>query len=136
MSVYKLTSATNCFRQKLLAIIWVFLCLSLHRTSDSIVCHDYKLPTLDCNIWISRPHDQAPAFEFDFYEKPMKSKYVVMVKSAMDYQQNISILSNAGVLRQNFKKAVYCLRSIILASEVYFLAQYQYIYAIFIVVLG
>ena len=30
---------------------------------------------------------------------------------------------NAGVLRQNFKKAVYCLRSIILALEVYFLAQ-------------
>ena len=98
--------------------------------------YDHKLPTLDCNIWISRPHDQAPAIEFDFYEKPMKSKYVVMEKSAMDYQQKVSILSNAGVLRQNFKKAVYCLRSIILASEVYFLAQYQYIYAIFIVVLG
>ena len=42
----------------------------------------------------------------------------------------------AGVMRQNFKKAVYCLRSIILASEVNFLVQYQYIYEIFIVVLG
>ena len=55
---------------------------------------DHKLPTLDCNIWISCPHDQAPAIEFDFYEKPMKSKYVVMEKSAMDYQKKMSILSN------------------------------------------
>ena len=49
---------------------------------------------------------------------------------------NLGFELGAGVLRQNFKKAVHCLRSIILASEVYVMAQYQYIYAIFIVVLG
>ena len=34
--------------------------------------------------------------------------------------------TNAGVLLQNFQTEVYCLRSMILASEVYFLAPYQY----------
>ena len=43
---------------------------------------------------------------------------------------------NPGVLLRNFQTEVYCLRSIILAEEVYFLAQYQYICAIFIVVLA
>ena len=43
-------------------------------------------------------------------------------------------MTSAGVLLQNFQTKVYCLRSIFLASEVYFLAQYQYICAIFIVV--
>ena len=43
---------------------------------------------------------------------------------------------DSGVLLQNFQTKVYCLRSIFLSSEVYFLAQYQYIYAIFIVVLA
>ena len=40
----------------------------------------------------------------------------------------------AGVLLRNFQTEVYCLRSIILALEVYFLAPYQYNLAIFIVV--
>ena len=41
---------------------------------------------------------------------------------------------NPGVLLRNFQTKVYCLRSIFLATEVYFFAQYQYICAIFIVV--
>ena len=48
----------------------------------------------------------------------------------------IFFYQNAGVLQENFQTEVYCLRSIIFASEVYFWVQYQYIYAIFIVVLA
>ena len=40
------------------------------------------------------------------------------------------------MLLQNFQTKVYCLRSIFLALEVYIWAPYQYIYAIFIVVLA
>ena len=55
---------------------------------------DKKLPTLDTNIYFSRPEDQAPVLEYHFYEKPMKTKYVILESSAMDYSQKMQILGN------------------------------------------
>ena len=60
-------------------------------------------------------------------------------KMVMQCVSNIFLFLAAktqGVLLRNFQTKVYCLRSTFLASEVYFLAQYQYICVIFIVVLA
>ena len=42
---------------------------------------------------------QAPILEYQFYEKPTITKYVILECSAMDYSQKLSILSNDLVRR-------------------------------------
>ena len=61
--------------------------------------HNNKLPTLDTNLWISKADGKTPQIEYEFYEKPMNSKYCILEKSAMDYQSKFSILSQDLVRR-------------------------------------
>ena len=62
---------------------------------------DLKLPTLDTRVWLEKSQDSAqpPQFNFSFYEKPMKSRYVVLEKSAMSYKQKVAILGQEVVRR-------------------------------------
>ena len=61
--------------------------------------HDKKLPTLDTNIWFSRPESGAPIVQYEFFEKSMNSKFCILEKSAMAYESKLSILSNEVVRR-------------------------------------
>ena len=60
---------------------------------------DKKLPTLDTNIWFSRPEAGAPIVQYEFFEKSMNSKFCILEKSAMAYESKLSILSNEVVRR-------------------------------------
>ena len=60
---------------------------------------DKKLPTLDTNIWFSRPESGAPIVQYEFFEKSMNSKFCILEKSAMAYESKLSILSNEVVRR-------------------------------------
>ena len=60
---------------------------------------DKKLPTLDTNIWFSRPEAGAPGVQYEFFEKSMNSKFCILEKSAMAYENKLSILSNEVVRR-------------------------------------
>ena len=60
----------------------------------------FKLPTLDTSLYVTRPDNAPPVIQYEFYEKPMNSKYVIMEKSAMEHSSKLSILSNDLVRRQ------------------------------------
>ena len=52
---------------------------------------DKKLPTLDTNTWFSRPEAGAPCVQYEFFEKSMNSKFCILEKSAMAYENKLSI---------------------------------------------
>ena len=54
---------------------------------------------MDTSIWLHRPEGKAPVIEYEFYSKEVSSKYCILEKSALDYSQKISILSNDLVRR-------------------------------------
>ena len=53
-----------------------------------------QLPTLDTSVWLSQEEGSAPIIKYEFFEKPMNSKFVILEKSAMEYRSKLSILSN------------------------------------------
>ena len=55
---------------------------------------DKRLPTLDFLLWISEG-----ILLHSYYEKPMRSSYVILQKSALGEQQRMSILSNELIRR-------------------------------------
>ena len=52
---------------------------------------DMKLPTLDTAIWMGRTEDLAVKINYQFYEKPRNSVFVIPEKSAMDSTLQIQI---------------------------------------------
>ena len=60
---------------------------------------DKKLPTLDTNIFVTKASNNVPQIQYEFYEKPMNSKFCILEKSAMDYSSKFSILSQDQVRR-------------------------------------
>ena len=54
-----------------------------------------QLPTLDCELWMELAQGQErQKLNFSFFQKSMKTPFVVMKESAMGQSQKISILSN------------------------------------------
>ena len=54
-----------------------------------------RLPTLDCELWMEPAQGQKrQKLNFSFFQKSMKTPFVVMKDSAMGQSQKISILSN------------------------------------------
>ena len=49
-----------------------------------------RLPTLDFELWL----DQDGLIQHHYYQKPMKTPFIVMKRSAMAQQQKFSILTN------------------------------------------
>ena len=59
-----------------------------------------RLPTLDCELWMEPIQDQKRRkVNFSFFQKSMKTPFVVMKESAMGQSQKISILSNDIIRR-------------------------------------
>ena len=59
-----------------------------------------RLPTLDCELWMEPIQDQKrQKVNFSFFQKSMKTPFVVMKESAMSQSQKISILSNDLIRR-------------------------------------
>ena len=56
---------------------------------------DGKLPTLDCAIWI----DEDNVIHHTYFQKSMKTPFVIMERSGMSYHQKFQILSNELVRR-------------------------------------
>ena len=55
-----------------------------------------------CSIFLSQENGSALTINYEFYEKNMNSKFVILEKSAMEYSSKLSILSN-DVCRRLFK---------------------------------
>ena len=47
-----------------------------------------------CSIFLSQENGSALTINYEFYEKNMNSKCVILEKSAMEYSSKLSILSN------------------------------------------
>ena len=60
---------------------------------------DMKLPTLDTAIWMGRTEDLAVKINYQFYEKPMNSVFVIPEKSAMASRSKFTILSQDLIRR-------------------------------------
>ena len=60
---------------------------------------DNKLPTLDFSMRLARSQDGPGQIWYDFYEKPMNTKYCIMEKSAMAERSKISSLSQDLIRR-------------------------------------
>ena len=53
-----------------------------------------RLPTLDFSLWL-----EEGQITHSYFQKPMKTPFVIMERSAMSYQQKMEILSNETARR-------------------------------------
>ena len=54
-----------------------------------------RMPTLDFELWL----EDSGEINHNYYQKPMKTAYMIMKRSAISQHQKISILSNEVVRR-------------------------------------
>ena len=62
-----------------------------------------RLPTLDFELWL-----ENNKLRHHYYQKPMRTPFTVMKRSAMAQQQRFSILSNEGIRRMNKTEWTHC----------------------------
>ena len=58
-----------------------------------------RVPILDLEVWIVRTEEGYQEIRYSFYEKPMKSDYVLMYRSAVPMATNRAALVNETVRR-------------------------------------